>query len=1084
MGRCSTGVLAVFVALGAMQRAVLAAPAFVAHTPSAAVFGEPTGVTQREPEIPREGEAIDAWIKVGPSFTYDALAVYYTTDGSEPQGSRGFVSGTTRALRSYFMEDSQAVFFVRNEPGMSGNDDWWRADFPQSAPTITYGTTVRYKISAWLWSDPSSERFAGDGAVYQWTNKLPWPGAGFGSPAPNEGYPPYHMWKEEAVVGNHYINAMLDQNGTVYDIYYPSVGAVQGMSTSNEGYDDGNRDEFPSCLTPDKRGQMNMNNAMLGLRVGGTTYWMSNQNGAAYSGVSQSYRGDSNVIETSSTFIAGGRSISVVQTDCSPRGIAFPLDGGGAPNRGLYQKRVVLTNNGPATETIDAYFYADWALNGGDAFDGTFTDGPRGAMVAYDNTGRIATNGNGCGFGEYNPTTFPSYDKSVSVYLAAAMKVASSVGGDSGIPATDFWSDTSADQGLGWIGQRLTLAPGESKEVDVAIVGGFDNFSGAVGTYGFQVEGALDWFLSGSMSAAQQTTEASWGNWLAQGVQVVTPDAAYNALFKRGLLGTALHLDGENGGIIAGMHNGAYPYVWPRDAAWAAITLARAGFVDEAKEIFRFLRDIAYRDIEGWGRKGFWKQKYTTDGYTAWGNPQVDETSCYPWAARNIYEVTGELAFLQDHYSEVYDAGLASSQDSTFDGRLRYEEGVSLMYSMSIWEDAFDVFAYSNASVIRGLEDAAAIADILNSAACPGGPDMCGYHTDRDLFNSRASVIRGGLDARLAWDGENTDISQAGIVYPMNVYPVGHARIEHIFDRYNGVATDMFGNNHPLVNFPGGPRPEWEGLINRYWGDGYWNGGPWYLSTLWYGAYYAQRNNTTAGKADIDNFKYRVDRCIDFLGDAGFGAEQVASNATQVYPGFYLQTAYPNAWESMSFFVDSVMLFLDWTPDADGNTLRIKPKLPSAWPFMEFNNVRMGAHRVDVRVEENLDGVYHMLTNRTGLAVNFDTVLRLPTGAANCGVSINGVPAPHSYNGAIGAVTVTGAMAVGANVRTVMTVLRRHPADVSRNGVVDFGDITAVLSGWGSAPTLPFGGSDASGDALVTFADITTVLSSWGQTCP
>ncbi len=40
--------------------------------------------------------------------------------------------------------------------------------------------------------------------------------------------------------GNNYINVMLDRNGAVYDVYYPSAGCVQGMGTRNEGYVDGN----------------------------------------------------------------------------------------------------------------------------------------------------------------------------------------------------------------------------------------------------------------------------------------------------------------------------------------------------------------------------------------------------------------------------------------------------------------------------------------------------------------------------------------------------------------------------------------------------------------------------------------------------------------------------------------------------------------------------------------------------------------------------------------------------------------------------------------------------------------------------
>lgn len=1063
----------------------LASPAFVFHGPGTQTFGEPAGVTMREPETPREGERPTLWVKVGPSFTYDKVAIYYTTDGSNPEGERGApLTPSTRVLRSFAAAgDVQRIFFVRNEPGQSGNDDWWRADFPADVQPA-YGSVVKYRVSAW--SDQSTDVFAAGGSSFSWTSKLPWPGAGFGAGNPAIGYPPVHFWKEEGVAGNNYINVMIDQNGSLYDVYYPSAGAVQGMATKNEGYDDGNRDEFPSCLTPEKRGQMNINFGTLGLRVDGVTYWASNQSGTAYTGVDQAYDGDSNVLMSVSTLTAGGNNIGLTQYDFTPKGTAFPSDDGGAPNRGLYFKRVLLTNNQNVPKTVDVYYFVDWALNGGDGFDDTFTDTSRGAMVAFDNTSRVVNNGNGCG-GEYNPTTFGSYSKSVSVFLAASMKVLPTAGAGGGTFASDFWSDTSSDQGLGWVGSRVTLAPGETREVNIALVGGFDTFPNAaagvnVGTYGFQMDNALDWFGAQNLSQLQAQTQTYWENWLASGTGFNSPDARVNEVFKRGLLGTALHLDGKNGGIIAGMHNGAYPYVWPRDAAWAAITLARTGFTDEAREIFRFLRDIAYRDVEGWGRKGFWKQKYSTDGYTIWGTPQVDETSCYPWGVRYIYDVTGDLSFLQAHYDEVFEAALASSQDSTIDSRLRYEEGVSLVYSMNLWEDSFDVFNYSNASVIRGLEDAAAIADILNNTSCPGGPNNCGYHTDRDLFNSRASAIRGGLDARLDWNGENSDISQIGIVYPMNVYPAGHPRAELVMDRMNGVAADRFGNFKPLVNFVGGV-PEWVGLINRYWGDGYWNGGPWFLTTLWYGAYYALRQDLSPGTADIDNFKYRLDRTIDNLGPVGLGAEQMTRDATSVYPNFRLQTAYPNAWESMSFLVDSVMLFLDWTPDADANVLRVKPKLPSAWSFAEFKRLEMGTHNVDVRVDVLPDGVVHTFTNTTGQPLNVDTTLRVAAGAPVCAVTLNGGSTGSTFNAAANSVRVQQALATGAGARTVIAALSRLPGDVSRNGSVDFSDVTSVLANFG-AVGIPYAGADANGDGVVTFSDVTGILAAFGATCP
>jgi hypothetical protein len=95
-----------------------------------------------------------------------------------------------------------------------------------------------------------------------------WPGVGYPSdPASN-----IHHWKEEAIVGNGYITVQLDQNGSLYDIYYPSVGDRHGVSTANEGYR--GPEEFPSCggLDQEANGQMNVIAGMggIGIPTGGT----------------------------------------------------------------------------------------------------------------------------------------------------------------------------------------------------------------------------------------------------------------------------------------------------------------------------------------------------------------------------------------------------------------------------------------------------------------------------------------------------------------------------------------------------------------------------------------------------------------------------------------------------------------------------------------------------------------------------------------------------------------------------------------------------------------------------------------------
>lgn len=1014
---------------------VWAQPSLVEHTPTGNVPSSGlsnvqgagfTGVsTQRQPATPREEESIRLFFRVSFQNTYDRVCVYYTTDGSNPTGAFGTPSGTTQVL----INSAGTVSFVANESS-GGTRDWWVATLPTA--TRAFGQTIKYRVSAWK-PFAGSEVFASGGFAFSYTNKLAWPGAGNTTNVvgdqPN-GYPNLWFWKEEAVVGNGYMNMQLDRNGNFFDIYFPGAGGVYGVGTKNEGYVDG-LDTFPAGLPLDCRGQMHINQVQVGFRYAGLTHWLSNKYGTSFTNLSQRYVPDTNTVETISTLQLPFGGVRVLQYDYSPKGVTYPNDTSGQPARGWAVKRMILINQSATTQQINVYTYCDSALNGGDIYDGSFMDTARNVMVHYDNTFRFAT-GNGLGGTEYKLLSGSgNLEKNDSVYLGFAMKTGTAnvtqagpgapwvgaglTGGDA---SRDNWRDTSGDSGQGWIGQKVTLPPFTPVEVSILTVTGYDNFAGATGTYNAKMAPVVDAFYVGNAKDWQENTNSYWQDWLASGVTVTTPDASINELFNRGLLGTALHVDAPSGSVIAGFHNGAYPYVWPRDAVYAAVCFARTGHLSESRGVYDWMKNTAYRDFEGWGRKGFWYQKYSTDGYKIWDAPQIDETAVFPWGVYYHYMVEGDSAVLTSYVEQVRDSVLSCSQTSTVDsGRLKLAFG--LMYSNNVWEDSYDTFIYSNANVVRGLQDAGRIFDRL------------GLSAERNDANARASSIKSALDARLDWNGENTDISQLGISYPFEVYSPVDARTQRVVDRMNGTANDAFGNNHPLVNFSG----EFQGLVNRYWGDGYWNGGPWFLSTLWYGCYYAQRQDYNPGKADIDNHYYRINRTKAFNGPIGFGAEQMSPSNSLLYPGqsdFRLQTAWPNAWESMSTYVDSVMLFLDYTPDAPGNTLRIEPKMPTAWSSMIFRNLRVGSHLIDFHGTETEVRWQHSFTNRTGAAVNFDTVIRIPANTTPCYVLIDGVAVtPVSVDLATGRIRVTGTLQTGAGAVTNVVVLLGGPADIA-----------------------------------------------------
>ncbi len=1078
----------------------LAQPSSVTHVPTDAAYSVP-GATQRAPATPREGETVSIYFRVCCQFTYDRVAMYYRTDGGTPGGTFG--TGTIGTLVLTGGNPAGPITFVANEVSGGQTYDWWRATLPAASYN---GQIVRYKLSAWK-PGVGAEVFANGGAAYSYTAKLAWPGAGAGQPSPSAGYPPVSFWKEEAVFGNTFTAGQIDQNGTVYDMHFPTPGGVFGVGTRNEGYVDGG-DTFPALLPAGWRGQMHLNQAMPGIRIdGGPTHWLSNPNGVSYDQVTQSYNPTSNTIHTTGRLYAGGANIAVEQYDFSPAGIAFPNNLSGQPERHIYIKRLILTapavDRGLAGISAKVYWYVDPALNGGDDYDTMFWDASKGAMTAYDKTTRTVT-GTGNSFAppnEYNPTTNAGYTKNIALYLASCMKVAGS-----NTLATDNWRDSSGDNGQGWMGTEVALTPGVPTEIDIMMVGSSyrppnpltDPMPGNDGVYDNNIVPVLNWFASANIASIQSQTDAYWTNWLNAGTRATTPDAGINKLMDRGLLCTALHVDGFNGGVIAGFHNGAYPYVWPRDAVYAAITLARTGHLLEAEGVYSYMKNTTYRDFESWGRKGFWKQKYSTDGYVIWGAPQIDETAVFPWGVYYQYKMTAEPALLTRYVEQVRDSVLSCSQSSG-DSRLYLQtsggacdyDSPGLMRSNNVWEDSYSTFVYSNANIVRGLWDAGSIFNAM------------GLNSERDDANGRAASIKNALDARLSCNAENTDISQLGVVYPFKVYSPLDSRVGAFESRI----TSQLVNASGFYNDGYG----WTGLVNRYTGDSYWgNGsasspwgaGPWFLSTAWYGLYFADRADFTSGKADINLHKSKIDLMVARLGPAGLGSEQIAprgiagqpapwNTGSLLYPGqndFVLETAWPNAWESMSTFVDSVMAFLDYNPDAPTNTMRITPKLPSSWGTMSFSNITLvhtpsgHTHKVNLTIAEAAGTGNQTLTftNTAGFAVNMQATLKLPVGRSACSVRVNGIPTAYTPD-ITGRLSVnTFALATGANAVTtlVVTTVAGSSPDFNHTGVLEVQDIFDFLNAWFAGS----GAADFNGGGLAV-QDIFDFLTAWFAGC-
>lgn len=91
------------------------------------------------------GQPIELWVKVGYTGDINRAHVYYTTDGSNPEGSLGTGKGSTQVLEMQFQANGPS-------DGI-GIPEWWSG----TLPALTGGTELRYKIA--VYNNDASSRF-------------------------------------------------------------------------------------------------------------------------------------------------------------------------------------------------------------------------------------------------------------------------------------------------------------------------------------------------------------------------------------------------------------------------------------------------------------------------------------------------------------------------------------------------------------------------------------------------------------------------------------------------------------------------------------------------------------------------------------------------------------------------------------------------------------------------------------------------------------------------------------------------------------------------------------------------------------
>jgi glycosidase len=107
---------------------------WVWHDPTNSVTSlSPNPPSQMNPLNPTSSQPVDLWVKVGYQFQINTCFIYYTTDGSNPEGAFGIGKGTTQVVQAFWV----------NHDSVQNNIDWWKGTIPAQPD----GTQVRYKIA-------------------------------------------------------------------------------------------------------------------------------------------------------------------------------------------------------------------------------------------------------------------------------------------------------------------------------------------------------------------------------------------------------------------------------------------------------------------------------------------------------------------------------------------------------------------------------------------------------------------------------------------------------------------------------------------------------------------------------------------------------------------------------------------------------------------------------------------------------------------------------------------------------------------------------------------------------------------------
>lgn len=388
----------------------------------------------------------------------------------------------------------------------------------------------------------------------------------------------------------------------------------------------------------------------------------------------------------------------------------------------------------------------------------------------------------------------------------------------------------------------VSLGPGEEADCYLWTVCGNDY--GAVSRLHKKV-------LETRPAAMLDEAEGYWRSWVENGrfdLEPLPPDL--QEAFKRSVLTVRTQIDNE-GAILAATDSDImqgnrdhYCYMWPRDGAFVAASLDRAGYRGVTRRFYEFCRRTL-------SEEGFFWHKYNPDGTmgSSWHpllgakGPQLpiqeDETALVLWALGHHYRISRDQEFIAALYTELIHPA------ANFLVRYRDERTGLPLESYDLWEERRGTFTFTVATVVAGLTEAAnmarAVGDLRRASRYAHAANETRDAMMKYLWSEEQNCFMRGLYVRS--DGElvpdTTLESSVMALFMLGVLPADCPRMEATVRK---LEKGLWSNTQI-------------GGIGRYYNDYYFRvsdnseispGNPWIICTLWLARWYTAVAKTRA----------------------------------------------------------------------------------------------------------------------------------------------------------------------------------------------------------------------------------------------